>query len=383
MRLHIKGASTATGKPERIYYIYYWKDGKKIEEKAGRQIEDGMTPARANALRADRVSGKSLPNTERRALKRQKENEVIWTLSKLWKEYKASTQMIKGVATDQSRFKRHIQPTLGNKQLKELAPVDIDRLRIHLIKKLKPQTVKHVLGLLKRLSNFRVSRRLCEGISFKITVPKVWNLKTEDLSPEQMKRLFEVIEKSTHPHAGDLMKLALYTGIRRGEMFKLKWDDVDFQRNFIRIREPKGGEDQIVPLNESARELLLNRPRFKDSPYVFPGREGRERVDVNRALAEIKKAAGLSEDFRTLHGLRHVFASMVASSGQVDMYTLQNLLTHKSAVMTQRYAHLRDEALKRASTLAGQLVNETVQEKETRTPKMVELSISPNRIIVQ
>ena len=50
-----------------------------------------------------------------------------------------------------------------------------------------------------------------------------------------------------------------------------------------------------------------------------------------------------------LHGLRHVFASTLASSGKVDMYTLQKLLTHKSPIMTQRYAHLRDDALKRAS----------------------------------
>jgi integrase len=60
---------------------------------------------------------------------------------------------------------------------------------------------------------------------------------------------------------------------------------------------------------------------------------------------------------------------MLASSGKVDMYTLQKLLTHKSPVMTQRYAHLRDETLIRASALAGQLVNEIVQAKETETKK--------------
>ncbi len=70
--------------------------------------------------------------------------------------------------------------------------------------------------------------------------------------------------------------------------------------------------------------------------------------------------SGLPKDFRPLHGLRHVFASMLASSGQVDMYTLQKLLTHKSPLMTQRYAHLRDDTLKRASNLAGDLINQAV-----------------------
>jgi integrase len=55
---------------------------------------------------------------------------------------------------------------------------------------------------------------------------------------------------------------------------------------------------------------------------------------------------------------------MLASSGKVDLYTLQKLLTHKSPQMTQRYAHLRDEALKRASDLAGSLIDEVMNGKE-------------------
>ena len=64
-----------------------------------------------------------------------------------------------------------------------------------------------------------------------------------------------------------------------------------------------------------------------------------------------------SAQIRPLHGLRHVFESTLASSGKVDMYTLQKLLTHKSPIMIQNgYAHLRDDALKRASELAGRLI---------------------------
>jgi integrase len=100
---------------------------------------------------------------------------------------------------------------------------------------------------------------------------------------------------------------------------------------------------------------LKNHPRTR-SPYVFPGRGGQQRTDINKAVNEIKKEAGLPKDFRPLHGLRHVYASMLASSGQVDMYTLQKLLTHKSPLMTQRYAHLRDETLKNASNLAGEII---------------------------
>jgi integrase len=54
---------------------------------------------------------------------------------------------------------------------------------------------------------------------------------------------------------------------------------------------------------------------------------------------------------------------MLASSGEVDLYTLQKLLTHKSPQMTQRYAHLRDEALKRAANLAGELIGQVASVK--------------------
>ena len=70
---------------------------------------------------------------------------------------------------------------------------------------------------------------------------------------------------------------------------------------------------------------------------------------------DIREKAGLPENFRPLHGLRHSFASWLASSGEVSMYELQKLMTHSSPQMTQRYAHLHDEALRRASGVASSL----------------------------
>ena len=134
---------------------------------------------------------------------------------------------------------------------------------------------------------------------------------------------------------------------------------MDFERGFIHIRNPKGGQDQKIPLNQEARELLLAHLRT-ESPFVFPGRQGRQRVDIAKQVNRIKQRAGLPKDFRALHGLRHFYASMLASSGQVDLYTLQKLLTHKSPTMTQRYAHLRDEALKKAANLAGAMLSRVI-----------------------
>lgn len=355
---------------EKVYYIVFKKDGKVLEEKAGRQFADDITPARAAGYRAERIEGKRLSRKEIRELEKvQKEaDQNKWTIDRLWEKYKASNPGLKGIVTDKNRFENYIKVAFGKKEPAGIIPLDVDRLRLKLLKKRAPATVKNVLELLRRIINFGVKKKLCPGIDFKIQMPKVNNLKTEDLSTEQLSRLLKAIEQDDHPQAGPIMKLALFTGMRRGEIFKLKWSDIDFQRGFIHIRDPKGGLNEKIPLNDSARELLDNYPRTK-SRYIFPGRGGRQRTDIKKAVNEIKEKAKLPNDFRPLHGLRHAYASMLASSGEVDLFTLQKLLTHKNPLMTQRYAHLRDDALKRASNLAGNIINDVITREEQKAKR--------------
>lgn len=358
----IEGVSVGSGKPERIYYIRYRKNGKMIEEKAGRQFQDDMTPARANYSRTQRIQGDQLSNQKQREAvkaKRLAESDR-WTVDRLWGEYKINKPGLKGLVTDENRFKNHIQPNFGNKEPRCLIPLDIDRSRLKLLKTKAPATVKNILELLRRIVNFGVKKSLCQGLSFTIEMPKVNNRKIEDLNPEQLLSLWKAIGEDSNLHAANMMKMALFTGMRRGEMFKLKWKDIDFQRGFIHIGDPKGGPDQIIPLNDGVKNILKNHIKT-GSEYVFPGRRGEQRTDISQPVNRIKKRAGLPKEFRPLHGLRHVYASMLASSGKVDMYTLQHLLTHKSPLMTQRYAHLRDEALRGASDLAADIINQAVQ----------------------
>jgi len=374
---YIEGTCPITGKPDKIFYIRYRKDGKEIAEKAGRQRKDDMTASKASNIRGERIRGKAPTNRERRETEKaakEAEKAVKWTISNLWDEYKANRPNLKGVVTDQNRFKNHIKPSLGDKEPAEILPLDVDRLRLKLLKKKAPGTVKNVLELLRRIINFGINKKLCDGPGFRIEMPTVNNMKTEDLTTGQLKKLMEAIEKDDHPQAGSIMKLVLYTGMRRGETFRLRWKDLDFDRGFIKLRDPKGATDQTIPLNDAARSLLKSIPKRKGSPFVFPGRGGRQRKDINKAVTKIRKAAGLPDTFRALHGLRHVYASMLASSGKVDLYTLQRLLTHKSPIMTQRYAHLRDEALKGASNLAGEIIGKATAKKKKKGGEVIRLN---------
>jgi integrase len=359
--------SPATGKPERIYYIRYRRDGKEVEEPCGRQYQDDMTPARANQIRVEKMTGRKLSRKEARI----EAAAVKWTIGRLWQEYIGPKPKTKGFTTDRSRYQKFLQGSLGAKEPCEITMIEVHRLRINLSKTLSAKTVKNVLELLERVVNFGTKKGLCAGLGFKPEHPRINNQRTEDLTPEQIAKLLQAIDEDHDRQAGNLMKLALFTGMRRGELFKLQWQHVDFDKGFIHIIGPKGGKDQTIPLNQAARDLLENHQRT-GSDFVFPGRGGGQRVEMRRPIDRIRKAAGLPKDFRPLHGLRHTYASMLASSGQVDLYTLQKLLTHKTGAMTQRYAHLRDDTLRRASDLAGDLIGQAVNKKPLRIANLKE-----------
>jgi integrase len=364
--------SRALGKgSERVYYVVYKKAGRFYEEKAGKQYQDNMSPAKAARIRGELMEGKRLSRKKKREREKAANKAELdkWTINRLWESYVKTREPGPGFVADKARYHKHIKKPFGSKAPSEIKPLEVERLRINLSKTLAPQTVKHVLNLLTWITNYGAKNQLCEGLTFYVKKPVVNNVKTEYLTPDQMNNLLDTIENQPNYQVGNLMKVALFTGMRKGELLNLLWKDLDFERGFITIRDPKGVKDQIIPMNDAAREVLETHPR-ESRKYIFPGRDGGKRVTIDAAARKIKKKAGLPKDFRAIHGLRHHFASMLASSGKVDMYTLQKLLTHKSPLMTQRYAHLRDETLKQAS----QLMNDLVTDVRNSKAKLVEIN---------
>jgi len=362
---YIQGISKASGKPERLFYITYRKEGKQIEEKAGKQYSDNMTAAKANKIRVLRTEGQQLSNKERRKQREEiKLAKNIWTINKLWNEfhYQKTEEGLKSLKIDVYRFNKYLSEIFGKKEPKELVVKEIDDFRIMLSKNLKPASVKQVLTLLQRIINFGFNRQLIAPLGFKFQMPKVDNSKTETLSREQLSKLLHVLDEKPGSMAADIMKIALFSGMRKSEIISLKWDDIDFENSFIYIRNPKSGIGEKIPLNKTVKKVIKSQTKT-DSVFVFSGRAGNQIVDISHLFNEIKRRAELPKDFRPLHGLRHVYASMLASSGKVDMYTLQKLLTHKSPQMTQRYAHLRDDALKKAADLADEIIEEAGKNK--------------------
>lgn len=350
---------------ERVYYIVFKQSGKVIEEKVGRQYADNMTPSKAAGIRADRIEKKRASRKEiREAAQAAKDAETNrCTIEKLWNQYQELTTERKSKVADENRYRLYLQTQFSQKIPCDITTLDIDSLRQRLLKSGKsPQTVKHGLALLRRIINFGVKKGLCpapDPSKLHFEMPVVDNQKTENMTSEQLRSYLAVLDKEPDQNAASFLRLALATGMRKSALMALRWDDIDFEKGFITLRgkNAKKGKTERIPLSKAATGILRLVERM-DSPYIFPGKNGGQRKDFRKIAERVKREAGLPGDFRPLHGLRHAFASFLASSGKVDLYTLQKLLTHNSPQMTQRYAHLADEALQRAASVADSIFEE-------------------------
>jgi len=270
---------------------------------------------------------------------------------------------------DQYLFNTHLKPRFGSKALEDVSAFEIDKMKLAM-KRAKnkqgrpftPATIKHVIVLLKRLFNLAGRWRIHNGANpcAGVELPKLDNRVTEFLSDEETERLLKVLDAWPFKQTAAFIRFAMYTGCRRGELFKIKWVDVDLERKLLTLRAPKGGKTETIPMSDAALSAIAELPR--KSEYVFPGRGGAMLTDFKGPWERVKKEAKLPASFR-FHGLRHSFASKLVSSG-VDLYTVGRLLTHKQAVTTQRYAHLSDEAMRRAVEKSAEVITPKEKKEE-------------------
>jgi integrase/recombinase XerC len=158
----------------------------------------------------------------------------------------------------------------------------------------------------------------------------------------------------------DRLALALfaYAGLRRSELLGLDWDDVDLDRQLIRVRHAKGGRQRVIPIHPGLVSLFLDNLATRTplhNPALFVGVQG-QRLSPTTLAATFRRyatAAGVSDRKHvTPHTLRHVFATELLGAG-ANLRQVQELLGNKHLDSTQRYtrvnAHQLRGAVKRLS----------------------------------
>ncbi len=179
------------------------------------------------------------------------------------------------------------------------------------------------------------------------------------LSEVELTRLGDALRESdASPYAVAAIRLLVLTGARAGEVIdSARWSDVDLDRGFLSVPNPKEKKPKRIRLGPPAIAILEELPHRHGDPRVIPVSYS----NVDRAWRTARKTAGI-EDVR-LHDLRHSFAS-VAVSGGASLPIIGALLGHKRASTTQRYAHLADDALKPTADTVSSKIDEAMRRRE-------------------
>jgi integrase len=353
----------------RKYRVDVTVKGKRVT-----RFCDNLTIAREveGTIRGDLVRGEYEIATHK--------TQKIVTLSDVWAKYLPwAKDHKKSWKDDELYYGKHIEPRFGKKALDAISSLDIERMKTEMKKSTnrngKPyaaQTIKHQIVILRRLYNLARKWGIYQGENpvNAVQIPRVNNEKTEFLTDEESESLFKVLDEWPCRDSVALVTFALLTGLRRGEITKLSWDDVDFERNLVVLRDPKPGKDQNASVSNEALDIL--RSLDVTSQYVFPGENGEQRRGFKGPWQRIRKAAGLPDGFR-FHGLRHHFACTLVSSGK-DLAIVKELLHHKDIRTTQRYAHLKPDAIKQAALDSAALLI-----PKPKSDKVVEIKRSSDR----
>ena len=170
-----------------------------------------------------------------------------------------------------------------------------------------------------------------------------------------MTTLDEEEKDSKNPWAIFAIRLLLMSGCRLNEILTLKWEEVDFTNQFLRLHDSKTGK-KLIYLSTIAIDLLKSIPRVEGNPYVIcGGKEKSHLINLQKFWRRVRTKVGL-EDVR-IHDLRHTFASIAASKG-LSLPIIGALLGHKQTQTTARYAHLVGKSLLEASEIIGEKIME-------------------------
>ena len=289
--------------------------------------------------------------------------------------------------TYQGYIHNHIRPNIGDISLEKLTSLDLQKFYKKLLaqgrvdrveakgqpKGLSAKTVRNIHQILSSALKLAQEQRLihsnpAEGCA----LPRVEHQEMKTLTTVQLASFFREARESG---VFELYYLELATGLRRGELLGLKWEDVDLARGDLRVRRQVSrinGEVVEAPLKtknayrtlplaeDTVSVLKEQRRKVGNSPWVFPSPNGGpiSPDSVLHMLHRVLKRAGLPKV--RFHDLRHTFATLALQNG-VDVKTVSGMLGHFSAGFTlDTYAHITSAAQRQAAQTMESVLSETL-----------------------
>jgi len=337
----------------KSFYYSYSKNSKRTMHKIGDANIISADEARVIALKIRKaIAADKLEN-----LFVTKHNTI--TLNKFYSQHYLPYIKVHSNSwhKNETAFRLHILPAIGEYPMDKLTPPIISKAHHELvtIKKLSNGTANKFVSFLRHAYNVAIDMRIDKVLDNPASRVKRFDEQNRDryLTTQEAKRLLTSVEQSENIHLKYIIRFLILTGARTGEVFRAKWEDINYERGIWVIPITKNKKIRKIPISKQLYSLLQEIP--KTSTYIFPSSKDNNKPyrDINRSWHNARKRAGL-EDLR-LHDLRHSFASQLVNSGR-SLYEVQILLGHSDQKMTQRYAHLNNESLYAAVSCAGGLL---------------------------
>lgn len=368
----LKGFLIRVNPSGKMHYVCSFKRGRRINLGS----TDVLTPMQARD-RAKEILGDATKGIDPHKIKN--EVSVLSLKDFIENEYKAwVTAHRKSGHETIARIKRCFFKSFGNKPLHELVIHDLEKWRTQKLNQGgKAISVNRDLIALRAA----IAQAVNWGLIEKHPLEKLKPLKVDNspkvryLNNEEEQHLREALDKredklraarerynqwrkergyDSFPSLAEcvfadyvkpMVILSLNTGLRRGELFNLTWENIDLKRANLTVagESAKSGKTRHIPLNAEALDALQSWSKQvmnNDEKLVFANKDGQRFNHVKRSWAGVLREAEI-QNFRW-HDMRHHFASRLVMAG-VDLNTVRELLGHADTKMTLRYAHLAPE----------------------------------------
>ena len=283
---------------------------------------------------------------------------------------------------DISMIENVINPAFGSIPLKDIDREDIAKLHRKIGRQINSRTEKpkiyranRILALLSKMFEFAITEGYLPE-THPNPAKRIKKFKEESrdtwIAPEQVPKLAQALDNEQNSVARDAIWLYLLTGLRKSELLTLRWEDIDFHRNEVRLPDTKAGRRHYLPLSAEAQTILESMPRVVNNPYVLPGaKEGHHLVNIDKPWQRIRKAAGMEHVW--LHDLRRTLGSWLASNGK-SLPLIGRVLNHSNTSTTQVYAHFGQDTVRAALDQHGkEIMGAARNAKSADVEKLIEV----------